>query len=159
MNNKAAQTMPDRIICNYEPVPESGCWLWSGSLNADGYGRVSVMKRRVMAHRVFYEHFRGPIPQGLLVCHKCDTPACVNPDHLFLGTNADNIRDAAAKGRLIFQDRDRCINGHLFTPENLKPIPGKNRVCRACENARSRAYKQRVRSAARAAAKTVKVNA
>jgi hypothetical protein len=84
---------------NYTPVPESGCWLWLGSLNLKGYGRLMIKKKSVLAHRFSWEHHNGPISKGLLVCHKCDTPSCVNPDHLFIGTHADNLRDMRNKGR------------------------------------------------------------
>lgn len=78
--------------------PNTGCWLWLGSLRS-GYGRVSVQRRGYFAHRVSYEMHKGEIPSGAIVCHSCDTPICVNPDHLFCGTQRDNISDAIAKGR------------------------------------------------------------
>lgn len=78
------------------PEPNSGCWLWAGGHDQDGYGH---MTGNVKAHRRSYELHVGPIPMGVLVCHKCDTPCCVNPDHLFLGSGKDNGQDMSLKGR------------------------------------------------------------
>lgn len=77
------------------------CWLWTGSTDGRGYGQLSSMhaKSPVKAHRVSWELANGPIPDGLSVLHACDTPGCVRPDHLFVGTQRDNMRDAAEKGR------------------------------------------------------------
>lgn len=80
----------------------NGCWNWIGAAKTDGYGIIMEGKRgstRLAAHRVAYEIHNGPIPKGLLVCHKCDHPLCVNPKHLFLGTLEDNVADRVKKGR------------------------------------------------------------
>jgi len=81
-----------------------GCWTWAGAKNLQGYGEFFLFRKgsrshHGLAHRVAWEMFRGPIGD-MFVLHKCDTPACVNPEHLFLGTQKDNMRDALAKGRM-----------------------------------------------------------
>jgi hypothetical protein len=78
----------------------SGCWMWTGAVNAAGYGVMrSVGKRNHFAHRLSYELHTGPIPDGFLVCHTCDRPGCSRPDHLFIGTHVDNAMDMRVKGR------------------------------------------------------------
>lgn len=81
-------------------VNASGCFIWQGCRAAHGYGATSYAGRQWLAHRLAYALFRGEIPDGMHVCHKCDTPACVNPSHLFLGTALKNRLDAKEKGRL-----------------------------------------------------------
>lgn len=95
------ETAEQAIEQNTCPVTETGCTLWTGDVNANGYGRISFKKRAYLAHRFVWEHVNGPIPPNVLVCHKCDTPLCVNPDHLFLGTQQDNLADMVSKGRHI----------------------------------------------------------
>ena len=80
------------------PEPMSGCWLWTGCGSAK-YGQIRYEGRTQQAHRVFWEKENGPIPDGLFALHRCDIPMCVNPDHIFLGTQQENINDMMAKNR------------------------------------------------------------
>lgn len=86
----------------WEKVDRGGaneCWLWTASLNAAGYGQLYRGGRPIVASRISWELANGPIPAGAFVLHRCDTPACVNPRHLFLGTQTDNMKDMVKKGR------------------------------------------------------------
>ncbi len=92
------------------PEPNTGCWLWGGAVSGNGYGRFWYDSKNSMAYRVSYLINKGPIPKGLFVCHHCDQPSCVNPDHLFLGTHKDNMNDRDSKGRNGYQKGE--VNGN-----------------------------------------------
>lgn len=138
----------ERFESKYIPVPEAGCWLWTGGLQGKGYGHLMVDKKTVKAHRFSYEQFVGAIPDGFMVCHHCDVMCCVNPLHLFVGTASDNSKDCARKGRLHIQKRPdqhpntkktHCIHGHEFTADNIVTrADNGGRRCKACERARVR---------------------
>ncbi len=77
------------------------CWLWTGGRSTRGYGEISLGGYRDRAHRVSWTIHYGPIPEDGVICHRCDNPPCVRPDHLFLGTQADNVKDMTDKGRRV----------------------------------------------------------
>lgn len=80
--------------------PNGDCWVWTGARNPKGYGNFSSNKRFFKAHRHAWSLFNGEIPKNIFVCHRCDNPSCVRPEHLFLGSNQDNLHDASLKGRM-----------------------------------------------------------
>ena len=101
----------------WEKVDKSGdCWLWTASTKDGQYGCFWMNGRSTFAHRTAWEIHNGPIPDGILVCHTCDTPLCVRPAHLWLGTNADNMRDRDQKGRQAQGDR----SGSRLYPEKFR---------------------------------------
>jgi len=108
----------ERLMAGVEMDPNSGCWLWFRSCLPFGYGMLRLVgRRKAYAHRLSYELHVGPIPAGLHVLHRCDTPACVNPAHLWVGTCADNHADKVAKGR---QPRGEAMYNAKLTEEQAR---------------------------------------
>lgn len=83
----------------YISKKENGCWLWIGAKHRQGYGNIGIKGKAQLVHRVIWEMENGHIPEGMKVCHKCDITSCCNPDHLFLGSQKDNMKDCRIKGR------------------------------------------------------------
>lgn len=100
-DNTYGLSVSEKIEYYSMPEPMSGCTLWVGSLAIDGYGQIGIRGRNKKAHRVAWEEKNGPIPPGLFVLHKCDNRACVNVNHLLIGTQLDNIKDRDSKNRGI----------------------------------------------------------
>ena len=105
--------MPAAILFKdrYTPEPNTGCWLWTAAVSAGGYGAAYNNGKYQSAHRMSWELENGEIPAGVFVCHKCDTPSCVNPDHLFLGTPKENTQDMIKKGRRVAPSTKNRMRG------------------------------------------------
>jgi hypothetical protein len=105
------------------------CWIWTGYKNHKGYGQFRDPGHPVIAHRWSYEHFIGPIPEGMQLDHfKCHNPSCVNPYHVRPATALENIRNALTHNSV----KTHCKRGHEFTPENTRILKGNRRMCRTC---------------------------
>lgn len=135
----------DRFFKHVQKGSEDECWLWLGSKNEGGYGRVMINGKKKGTHRVVWElTFKAVIPAGYFACHHCDNPPCVNPKHIFIGTNKDNMLDAMKKGRLKIQPRKPfCKYGHPTTIENTKFRNRGDKECLRCRKDRKNISKKR----------------
>lgn len=113
------EELRDRLRDRATPEPMSGCWLWDGQPNAQGYGRITIGRRQVvLAHRFSYEIYVHPVERDVCVLHRCDVRICINPRHLFPGDRGVNARDMAAKGRQAVQ-RNPLLRP-ICPPEKLR---------------------------------------
>jgi len=123
----------------WNKVDKNGsCWIWTGCKNPMGYGRIRYGKRYKFAHRVIYAFMNGTIPDGKMICHICDNPSCVNPAHLFAGTQFDNMRDCVERNRNFNTKKTHCKKGHPFNKENTKVTKTGSRMCIACDRIHNR---------------------
>lgn len=120
------------------PCPPSGCWLWNDGVSPAGYGVLGILGRNQRPHRVAFEEFHGPIPEGMLVLHKCNVRSCVNPDHLYIGTPQDNADDRVKAGRGKAPRVKICKRGHSTTEPASRNKWGHCMVC-------YEAYKKRMK--------------
>jgi len=109
-----------------------GHLLWGGTLDGDGYGRLHVEGKTPPVHRTVWEIVYGPIPPGIQVNHLCDTPPCIEPEHLYLGTQSDNMYDRVRAGRHANSNKTHCPAGHPYSESNTYNRPRGGRECRAC---------------------------
>lgn len=121
----------------------NGCWIWKGAKIRGGYGRLYVNRNGIPAHRFSWEIAnRQHVPKGFFVCHHCDNPPCVNPEHLFLGTHIGNMLDMKMKGRSLKGRilKNNCHNGHPLSGTNLYMSPNGWRGCRKCRKQSEQKY-------------------
>lgn len=118
---------------------ENVCWEWTGSILSSGYGRMTINGVTFRAHRLSAMIHFGEFDNSLLVCHVCDNKICVRPDHLFLGTHQDNMRDMSNKNRSFWKNKTHCIHGHEYTDKNTWYQNG-YRYCRECKLNRQKQY-------------------
>lgn len=125
--------------------PDIGCWLWTGTISASGYGRLKRQGRDIFAHRFAYELLVGPIPEGLVIDHLCRTRSCVNPDHLEPVTHAENLR--RGKGHPTLRPGKKCKNGHLLTVETIAVRSHDGYLeCHICRLASKKRYRKRLKT-------------
>lgn len=119
---------------------ESGCWEWIGPKTKAGYSQFCIGKERFYGHRVSYEEFIGPIPDGLQIDHLCRNPSCINPWHLEPVTGAENVRRGMAgeAARIRCRAQTQCKYGHPFSGDNLYVDANGYRICRTCQRIASR---------------------
>lgn len=111
-----------RLLNSYEVDDSTMCWVWTGAKYKNGYGWIKSFNKNVSAHRLSHELHNGPIPDGMEVLHSCDNKACINPDHLRVGTHAENMMEAAKRGRMRAGP-----SHHMFGKKNPRPMQA-NRV-------------------------------
>jgi hypothetical protein len=126
---------------------ESGCWLWTGYIMPLGYVQISYKSARTKAHHVAYWANKGPVPEGMRVMHSCDVRHCLNPDHLSLGTQSENIIDAVKKGRQFHRAKTHCPAGHAFSEHGRLFVSKTDkrqfspwRQCRVCQRIAGREF-------------------
>jgi hypothetical protein len=135
-----------RFIGKIKSFEKDKCWEWSGYKRKDGYANFWIKDKVYLAHRISYMISRGNVDKKTCVCHTCDNRSCINPDHLWTGTQADNMRDCAKKGRIVNKEmaKTHCSRGHEYTHIYIKKTGGRTRKCRICDaiNARLRTVKK-----------------
>ena len=139
------------LIKNRTKINPDGCWIYLGSTDGNGYGKFESERKFYAVHRLSAHHYLSfDLNSDLHVLHKCDNKKCCNPEHLFIGTNFDNVQDYKAKGNQLGRPpQTHCIHGHEFTEENTLQYPSNGyiqRVCVTCMRNRFRKRKEKLSS-------------
>jgi hypothetical protein len=135
--------MKDRLDKFIQAVPFSGCWIWMGHVDKDGYGKID----NTTAHKAAYRQLIGEVPDGMELDHRCEVRCCVNPSHLNIVTPKKNKELTLERGRHFQRNMTHCEKGHPFSGENLYINPNNNkRICRACSAVSQKKYKDKVRN-------------
>lgn len=125
------ESVKSRLFDKSMPEPNTGCFIWTGSLFTGDYGRMWVRDKQIMAHRISYFIYKGKIPEDFVIDHICNNPSCINPEHLEAKTQKDNSNRCVGSPTTVNAQKTHCIRGHEFSDENTKR--GKNgRRCIKC---------------------------
>lgn len=138
MMGRPANT-PEKLLAPYSGADMGACWPWHGSIAANGYGKLTIKKKHLLAHRVAYEHFKGAIPEGLVIDHLCRNKCCVNPDHLEAVQSRENTLRAHDAPATINIWKTVCDHGHPLTDDNVYIRRRGHRVERHCKTCRAEA--------------------
>jgi len=126
-----------RLLEYSQPEPNSGCWLWTHSLNIHGYAQVTIKGGMAIAHRLAYKIWIGPVPEGAVLHHRCHTRSCINPDHLEPMTQRQHVKLADCP-TTINANKTVCLAGHPLEGANLRIRRNGDRICRECHRRRVR---------------------
>lgn len=148
LRESAKPLLMELLLEDRVTLPDSDCWFWRNGQER-GYTKTRMAGREESVHRLSFQLFVGPIPDGYFVCHRCDQPSCWNPMHLFIGTALDNNRDMYAKGRAKSgewaKSKTHCPQGHEYTEATVYLYQGR-RYCRICHKIYSLAYSRKIGS-------------